>query len=48
MRLLKNLAPDAMLVAGAAAVSYGAWLVYQPAGIIVGGAFLIYAGLRLA
>ena len=26
---------------GAALISYGAWLVYQPAGFMTGGAFLI-------
>jgi hypothetical protein len=45
---LKKLAPDLLLVVGAAGVSYGAWLAYQPAGYIVAGALAIYAGLRLA
>jgi hypothetical protein len=42
------LAPDLLLVAGAASVSYGAWLAYPPAGFVIGGAFALYAGLRLA
>lgn len=37
-------APDALMAAGAVAVSYGASLVYQPAGFIVGGLFLLVAG----
>lgn len=45
---MKKLLPDALLVAGAAAVSYGAWLAYPPCGFIVGGALLIVAGLKLA
>jgi hypothetical protein len=30
-------------LSGAAILAYGAWLVYQPAGYIVGGAMLIGA-----
>ncbi len=48
MNLLKKYAPDSMIVAGAVAVSYGAWLVYDPAGFIVAGLLMAYAGLRLA
>ena len=39
-------APDAMLLAGAGGVSYGAGLVYVPAGFIVGGLLLIFAGYQ--
>lgn len=35
-----------MLLAGAGGVSYGASLVYYPAGFIVGGIFLIFAGYQ--
>lgn len=45
---LIKLLPDALLIAGAAAVSYGAWLAWAPAGFIVGGALLLVAGLNLA
>ncbi len=45
---LKSLAPDVLLVAGAAGVSYGAWLAYPPAGFIVAGVLAIVAGLKLA
>lgn len=34
-------------LAGAGGVSYGAWLIYEPAGFIVGGALLL-AGAILA
>ncbi|WP_431861395.1 hypothetical protein [Azospirillum sp.] len=30
---------------GAGLVSYGAWLVYEPAGYIVGGAMLLTVGV---
>lgn len=35
-----------MLVVGAASVAYGAGLIYQPAGFIIGGVLLIVAGYR--
>lgn len=36
--------PDGLMSVGAAAVSYGAGLVYAPAGWIVGGLFLLAVG----
>ena len=36
--------PDALMVAGAGAVSAGAGMVYQPAGWIAGGVFALVAG----
>lgn len=30
-------------LAGAAAIAYGAWLVHEPAGFIIGGALLLAA-----
>lgn len=44
----KALAPDVLLLAGAASLSYGAWLAWPPAGFIVAGALLIVAALKLA
>jgi hypothetical protein len=41
---LASWVPDALLVAGGVAVSYGASLVYEPAGYVVGGLFLLAAG----
>lgn len=35
---------DAVGVAGAASIAYGSWLVYEPAGFIVGGS-LVLAGV---
>lgn len=40
--------PDALMVAGAGGVSYGAGLVYFPAGFIVAGLFALVAGVVLA
>jgi len=42
-----DLLPDALLLIGAGLVSYGAYMIYAPAGFIVGGSFFILAG-RLA
>lgn len=39
---------DAAGVAGAASVSYGAWLIYEPAGFIVGGSIVLAAALLAA
>lgn len=36
--------PDAMMIGGGAGVAYGAWLVYAPAGFIVGGLLAMAAG----
>ena len=39
--------PDLLIAGGAVGVAYGAWLVYQPAGFIVGGALALAGGLRM-
>jgi predicted tellurium resistance membrane protein TerC len=36
---------DITILAGAGLLSYGAWLVYVPAGYLVAGALLLVAGL---
>jgi len=36
---------DAMVLAGAGLVSFGAWSAWRPAGYIVAGAFLLGIGL---
>jgi hypothetical protein len=38
---LPSLFCDALGLAGASGVAYGAWLVYPPAGFMVGGALMI-------
>ena len=44
---LVRAAPDSLLVGGAAAISYGAWMIYPPAGFIAGGVLLIAGGVLL-
>ena len=39
--------PDMLIIAGAAAVSYGAFDIWPPLGFIVAGVFTILAGLKL-
>lgn len=39
---------DVLLVTGAALVSYGAWVWFEPAGYITGGALLLAGGLGAA
>lgn len=51
MKVVESLArqvPDAFMLAGAGGVSYGAWLVYEPAGFMVAGALAIAAGVLMA
>lgn len=43
-----RLAPDALALAGAAAISYGAALVYEPAGYITGGMLALGLALLVA
>jgi hypothetical protein len=42
---LPGLACDVAGYAGASAIAYGAWLVYPPAGFLVGGALLIVGAM---
>lgn len=39
---------DALLIGGACLVAHGAWLVYEPAGFIVGGSMLMAVGWLLS
>lgn len=43
-----GLLPDALMLAGIGAISYGARLIYAPAGWIVVGAFALGFGFLLA
>jgi len=47
MKNLKALVPDVLLTGGAAAIAYGAWLAWAPAGFLVGGALAIATALKL-
>lgn len=40
--------PDTLMVTGTGAVSYGAALIYAPAGFIVGGLLLLAGGVLAA
>jgi hypothetical protein len=46
--LTPSLARDALGVGGLAAITYGAWLIYRPAGFIIGGLFAVVAAALLA
>ena len=48
MKSVVRLLPDALLLVGAAAASYGAWLIYPPAGFITAGVLFMIAGIKLA
>ena len=39
---------DAIGIAGAAAFTYGAWLIAEPVGYMVGGTFMIGVAILLA
>lgn len=44
---LVRVAPDSLLVSGAGAISCGTWMIYPPAGFIIGGVLLIAGGVLL-
>ncbi len=47
-RAIGTLLRDAIGLAGMGSVSYGAWLVYPPAGFITGGVLMLSAACLLA
>lgn len=40
--------PDLLMIAGAGGISYGAWVIYQPAGYMVAGGFALIGGVLLS
>lgn len=46
--LAADVAIDAVALGGAGCIAYGAWLIYAPAGFIVGGGLLIIAAVAAA
>lgn len=44
----KSWLPDVLMMSGASGISYGAALVYEPLGYVVGGVFALVAGVVLA
>jgi hypothetical protein len=47
-KIITSMLPDALMVSGSAGISYGAWMVYPPAGFLVAGALLLVAGILAA
>lgn len=47
-KIFTSLLPDALMVAGAAGLSYGSWLIYEPAGYLVGGGLVLIGGILCA
>lgn len=47
VRMMRYL-PDLLIVAGAALIVSGLWIIYQPAALITTGAALMYAGYMLS
>lgn len=45
--MLRDLVALLLLTAGVVALTYGAWLVYEPAGWLVAGLALVSLGTRL-
>ena len=37
MKFIKSLIPDFLILGGSAAISYGSYLIHEPAGFIAGG-----------
>lgn len=48
MKKLIKVIPDALIVSGAGALSYGAGLLHVAAGFIVGGALMLAGGVCVA
>ncbi|WP_319798315.1 hypothetical protein [Nitrobacter sp.] len=47
-KVLPEITRDIFGLAGAASVSYGAWMIYPPAGFIVGGALMMLGSVLTA
>lgn len=48
MQKIITVLPDAMVVAGSTAISFGAWLLHPSAGLVTGGLLAIAGGLMAA
>ena len=48
LRVARSIATVVALLSGAGLVTYGAWHIYMPAGIVVAGLFLLAEGLNEA
>ena len=47
-KILKQIAPDILMILGLLALSVGAAMIYIPAGLIVGGGCLIFSAWAAA
>lgn len=47
-KMLISILPDVLMLAGAAGLSYGAWMIYEPAGFLVGGTLVLIGGILTA
>lgn len=45
---MKKYIPDLFMTAGAGAISYGAYMVYPAAGVVIAGVLVLAAGLKMA
>lgn len=48
MKKLLRAIPDLTILAGAGSISFGAWMIYHPAGFIVGGIAFVVIGVLAA
>lgn len=48
MKQINSMLPDVLMIGGAVALSYGAWLVYPAAGFVVAGLLSMAAGILSA
>jgi hypothetical protein len=45
---MKKILPDLLLLSGAGLLSYGSWLIYPPAGFVVGGILVLIQGVMMS
>lgn len=48
METLRKYLPDVLVICGFAAISYGAWAIYEPLGFVVAGILAAFCGIKLA
>lgn len=46
--ILTSVLPDVLMLAGAGGLSYGAWLIFEPAGFLVAGTLALIGGVLTA
>lgn len=48
MKLIKSVIPDFLIISGVSGISYGAYLINEPYGYLVAGAFVLVIGVLMA